>query len=305
MFLAKPMRSLLAATAAIALLAGATPAQQQASALTEDEAAIRASVQQYEANYAAGNAKALAAEYLSDGEIVDASGRTIRGREAIEKEFADIFQDQAGVKVKVKIDSIKFLSPDVAVESGTAQTSSRSAPSPAPVKYTAVHVKRDGKWLLANVNEAALGPADAQARLEPLAYFVGVWHADLGGGKSYKLECQWMAGGTFLNRTFQVLEGDKPLSSGMQVIGFDPMLDQICSWTFDSSGGFSHEIWEDNGNGWRIQSSSVLPDGAAGLATNYLSKGGPDSFTWQSTERSLNEQLLPDTSLVRVLRDGK
>lgn len=313
MTISKPMYTVLAALVASTLFAATTLAQQastqsaatQSAAISEDEAAIRASAQQFETNYAAGNAKALAETFLSDGEIVDPSGRTIQGREAIEKEFADIFRSQAGAKVKVTIDSIKFLSPDVAVESGTEQNTASTGTVTAPVKYTAVHVKRDGKWLLSNVNETASNATDAQAQLEPLAYFVGTWHADLGGGKTYKLECQWMPGGTFLNRKFQVLEGDKPVSSGTQIIGFDPMIGQISSWTFDSSGGFGHEIWEDHGNGWRIQSSSVLPDGAAGLATNYLSKTGPDGFTWQSTERSLNDQLLPDTAVVRVKRDSK
>lgn len=311
MSIAKPIRSLLAAVSAVALFAAATPAQQTATqqatsaTLTEDEAAIRASAEAYEKDFAAGNAKALADAYLSDGELVDLNGRTIKGREAIENEFVDIFQHHAGAKVKVKIDAIKFLSPDVAIETGTAQLSSKSAPSPAPVKYAAVHVKRDGTWKLSNLNESASSPADAQSRLEALAYLVGNWHADLGNGKTYQLECKWLSGGTFLSRTFQVLEGDQQLTSGTQIIGFDPMLGQICSWTFDSTGGFGHEIWEDHGNGWRIQASSVLANGASGLATNYLSKGGPDTFTWRSTERSLNDQLLPDTALVSVVRDGK
>jgi uncharacterized protein (TIGR02246 family) len=310
MFIAKSIRSGLIAFGAISMFAAMTPAQQTVAqqpsvATTDDEAAIRASALEYEKNYAAGNAKALANAFLSDGEIVDPSGRTIKGREAIEQEFAEIFDQQAGAKVKVKIDSIKFLSPDVAIETGTEQATSKSAPSSAAVKYTAVHVKRDGKWLLANVNESATAPSDAQARLEPLSYLVGNWKADLGEGKTYQLECQWMPGGTFLTRKFQVLEGTKSLGSGVQIIGFDPMVGQICSWTFDSSGGFGHEMWEDHGNGWRIEATSVLPDGAAGLATNYLTKGGPDSFTWQSTERSLNDQLLPDTALVRVVRESK
>jgi len=310
MFITQPFRSLMAAVSAIMLFAAATPAQQAATqqaanaTLTADEAAIRASAETYEKDFAAGNAKALADAYLSDGELVDPNGRTIKGREAIEKEFTDIFHHLAGATVKVKIDSIKFLSPDVAIETGSAQVSSKSAPSPAPVKYTAVHVKRDCAWKLANLNEDS-SPADAQSRLEPLAYLVGNWHADLGAGKTYKLECKWLPGGTFLSRTFQVLEGDKVLTSGTQIIGFDSMIGQVCSWTFDSTGGFGHEIWEAYGNGWRIQASSVLADGGSGLATNILSKGGPDGFTWQSTERSLNDQLLPDTALVRVVRDGK
>src|SRR5690606_4847088 len=126
MFVLKPIRSLLVAVGAVMLFAATTPAQQT-PAVAADEAAIRASAEAYEKDYAAGNAKALADAFMSDGELVDPNGRTIKGREAIEKEFADIFSHQAGAKVQVKIDSIKFLSPDVAVESGMAQASSQSA----------------------------------------------------------------------------------------------------------------------------------------------------------------------------------
>ncbi len=45
-----------------------------------------------------------------------------------------------------------------------------------------------------------------------------------------------------------------------------------------------------------------MPDGGTSLADNYLTKVNGNTFTWQSVERSLNRQLLPDTAEVSVQR---
>jgi hypothetical protein len=190
----------------------------------------------------------------------------------------------------------------VAVESGSTRAHSATSPAGPPVKYTAVHVKQDGKWMMSNVSESRPAVAAGERNLAGLNWLVGEWKADLGGGKIYRMTCQWMPEKTFLSRTFSVTEGDRTISSGTQIVGWSPVLAQIVSWTFDSTGGFGHEMWEDHGNRWRIDASNVLPDGATSLATNLLNKLDDNAFTWRSVERSLNEQLLPDTAEVRVER---
>ncbi len=275
---------------------------QEAAKPTADEAAIRATAENYEKAFAAGDAKALADQWAEDGELTDSNGRNFKGREAIEQEFGDIFANRPGATVKVDIKSLKFVSPDVAVESGTARAKAKDGAVGEPVQYTAIHVKRDGKWQLENVTETRSSLPNTSSRLADLSWLVGEWQATLGDGKSYRLRCQWMTDQTFLRREFSVQQGNEPLSSGTQIIGWDPILGQIVSWTFDSSGGFGHELWENQDGRWRIAASSILSDGATGLSTNYLTKTNDDTFTWQSVERSLNDQLLPDTAQVRVDR---
>ncbi len=276
----------------------ANPAAQS----NEDEAAIRASAKAYEKAFADADAKALAAMFAEDGELIDVTGRTFKGRDELEQDFAAIFADRPGAKVEVQIDSIKFLSPDVAIETGIAKGQSNSRPAGPPTKYTAVHAKRNGKWLLTNVNESHPATSNDSEQLADLSFLIGEWKADLGAGKVYQMRCEWMPEKSFLKRSFNVQENGKELSAGTQIIGYDPLADQIVSWTFDSSGGFGHEMWDDQGGRWRVTASSILPDGSTSLATNYLTKGDNNSFTWQSVERSLNDQLLPDTTVVRVER---
>ncbi len=295
----------IASFAALSLFVGLARAQEAtapANATSDDEAAIRATADAYEKAFAASDAKALAAAFSEDGELTVETGHTFKGRDEIEREYSAIFADRAGSKIDVQIESIKFLSPDVAVETGTAQAESKSSASNTGTKYTAVHVKRDGKWLLANVNESRAAAPIEKEPLAALAFLVGEWKANLDAGKTYESRCEWMPGKGFLKRTFSVKDQGKELTSGVQIVGYDPLASEIVSWTFDSSGGFGHELWESHGGRWRISASSVLPDGGTGLSTNYLTKGDDNSFTWQSVERSLNDQLLPDTALVRVQR---
>ncbi len=289
-------------------LATAQPADRPANgdATSSDEAEIRRTVSAYEAAFEAHEATALAALFSTDAQIVNELGHSIQGREAIEKEFDEIFAQHKDAKVKILIDSIKFLSSDVAIESGSSQGQSSAGPPRPVVRYTAVHVKRDGKWLINHVNEAQATTAiQADHHLASLVFLLGKWEADLGQGKVYRLNCDWMPGQKFLKRIFTVEENGTILTTGTQIIGYDPIVAQVTSWTFDSTGGFGHEVWEDHGSRWRIAASSVLPDGSTSLATNYLTPGGANAFTWQSVERSVNTQLLPDTAVVSVKRVEK
>src|SRR5262245_30700812 len=55
-----------------------------------DEAAIRANIAEFVRAYNARDAKAVAALFLPEAQIIDEDGNTIQGREAIERQFAEI-----------------------------------------------------------------------------------------------------------------------------------------------------------------------------------------------------------------------
>lgn len=299
----------LGVTAWAAMVAGAlaqAPAKvadnKPAQAENSDEAAIRASANAYEKAFDAGDAKAVADFWTKDGEFIDEQGREFVGRDAIEKEFAAIFASQPGAKIEITIDSIKFLTPEVAIERGTTRAQSDNQAAGAPVTYSVVHVKQDGQWLMSNVNESRPAAANGARDLASISWLIGEWEADLGKDKTYHMTCHWTLDKSFLMRTFTVTEGDERKSEGTQFIGWNPVLGQIVSWTFDSAGGFGYELWEDRGTEWHIDASSVLADRSTALATNRLTKIDDNAFLWQSLGRSINGQSLPDTAEVRVKR---
>src|SRR5262245_65081390 len=88
----------------------------------EDEAAIRKSDEAYIEAYNKQDAKALAALWSPEAVYVDPeTGDEAVGREEIEKEFAETFAGVKDAKLEIEATSIKFLSPNVAVENGTAR----------------------------------------------------------------------------------------------------------------------------------------------------------------------------------------
>src|SRR5437870_4269899 len=68
--------------------AQAKPKAAEADARREDRAAIRAAMQSFVKAFQSGDAKAVAGHWTAEGEYVGEDGRTVPGREALEKAFA-------------------------------------------------------------------------------------------------------------------------------------------------------------------------------------------------------------------------
>src|SRR5262245_49633594 len=123
----------------------------------------------------AGDAKTLAAFWVPDGEYTDMSGRRLNGREDIEKAFQALFAANKGLKVRIEGESLRFLTPDVAVEEGVSFVLRPDGSPPSRARYTNVHVKKDGKWLLGSVKDAPYVPPSNYEHLRGLEWAVGNW----------------------------------------------------------------------------------------------------------------------------------
>ncbi len=62
-----------------------------------------------------GDAKALAAFWTPDGDLIDQTGRRLQGRAAIARSLAAQFAEHKGLKLRIESDSLRFVTPDVAV----------------------------------------------------------------------------------------------------------------------------------------------------------------------------------------------
>jgi uncharacterized protein (TIGR02246 family) len=270
----------------------------------EDEAAIRKCVDSYTAAYNKRDAKAVAAHWLPEAVFTDQdSGKRFVGRAAIEKHFAEVFADNKNVKLTVTVESIRFISPHVAVEQGTATTVGL-AKEPEKSSYTAIHIKRDGKWLLDRVSEEeVVTPVSHYDKLKELDWLVGDW-VDLDDDEATTIEtsCKWSKNQNFLVRTFNVAVRDRITTSGLQIIGWDPSAKHIRSWVFDSDGGFGEAIWTKKGKAWHIHSKDTLANGQKASSVNILTFVDKNSFTWQAIDRQAGGQLLPSISAVTVVR---
>lgn len=270
----------------------------------EDEAAIRKAVDSYVAVVNKRDAKALAAHWLPDAVYVDPdSGKKVAGRDAIEKHFAEEFKGMKDGKLKVAVESVRFVSPHVAVERGTAVVLGLSKDA-TQSSYTAIHIKRDGKWLLDRVTEEDIPTIVSHYdKLKELEWMVGSWvDADDDDDTTLETNCKWAKNQNFLVRTFSITVRDRLTTSGVQIIGWDSSAKQIRSWVFDSDGGFGEGTWTKKGKSWYIQSKDTLTDGKKVTAANILTYVDKNSFTWQSIDRQAAGQLLPSISAVTVVR---
>jgi uncharacterized protein (TIGR02246 family) len=268
-----------------------------------EEAAIRANAGKYVESYNRRDSKTMAAMWSPEAVYMDpTTGEGVIGREAIAKQFDYAFAGSEDAKLEVDIDSIDFLSPNVAIEKGRAVVTYSEHP-PEITDYTAVHVKRDGQWLIDRVSEVEVPapPPSHYEQLKELEWMVGSWIDD-NGGTHIETDCEWTKNQNFLTRSFALKVGDRINMSGMQIIGWDPAAKQIRSWVFDSDGGFSEGKWTRKGNRWFIQQVGTLADGGQSTATNIVTYVDDDSFTWQSTDRTVDDEVLPNVEEVLVKR---
>jgi uncharacterized protein (TIGR02246 family) len=275
---------------------------QQPRDQSADEAAIRMMVGSYVQAFNSHDAKALADHWSPDAVYLNrGTGEEVVGRDAIVEQFASLFKENPELKLEVAVTSIQFVSPNVAIEQGTAKILSPNA-APEEIAYSAVDIKRDGKWLLDRVTDK---PKDVipthYEQLKDLEWMVGNW-TDEGSDREVELECNWTKNKNFLTRAFKISVDGQIDMSGMQVIGWDPAAKAIRSWTFDSNGTFSEAKWERRGDRWFVRNHGILPDGRTATMINVIKPVDENSFTWQTVERTAGDELLPNIDETQVVR---
>jgi uncharacterized protein (TIGR02246 family) len=264
------------------------------------ETEIRAAAKRFVEQFNRGAAAEVASHWTVDGDYLDEYGQRYVGREAIEKEYENFFQQYPNASMALTVDSVRLIGPETAIEDGRSRLETWPDP-PVSGRYTVVHVKRQGQWRVASVHDmsAAAPPQDGQ--LADLDWLVGHWQAE-HEGVLLEVVCRPIANQRFLERSYQVSEAGKVVESGTQMIGVDPLSQQINSWMFRSDGGHAMGIWGSSQRGWRIETTGVLPDGSITAAINYLSHPSDDTLVWESTSRQVGAQQLPDEEKVVLKR---
>ena len=181
-----------------------------------------------------GDAKAVAAFWAEDGDYVDLTGRRLQGRPAIEDAFKDYFAGNKGVKLRIDVNSVRLVTPDTAIEDGVTSVTSPDGGPPNQARYTNVHVKKDGQWVLQSVRESPYTPPGNYEHLRGLEWAVGEWVDEGDGPEIDHATFEWSPDGNFLISTQDVTVKDTLVSRSTEWIGWDPATSQIRSWSFAS-----------------------------------------------------------------------
>ncbi|MBV8279858.1 MAG: SgcJ/EcaC family oxidoreductase [Verrucomicrobia bacterium] len=276
------------------------PGQEGTNQSPAQNPAMGDDAQQYEEAYNKGDAKALAGFYSEDVDYTDPDGAEVKGRDAMEKLLADNFAQNPGVKLSIRTDEIKQVTPDVKVSRGVATVTLPNGAAQA-TRYTAVRVKKGDHWEITQLTETDAPAPSASSQLETLDWLVGSWE-DKSGDQVVQTKTVWAGDKNFLVRTFKVKGADQSETDGWEIVGWDPIRQQIRSWIFDSNGGFGEASWVYDGDDWLIRASNVLPDGSRSTAENLLTKVDDNNFTWQSQNRTLNGEPQPALDTIEVRR---
>jgi uncharacterized protein (TIGR02246 family) len=288
------------ASISVALTAVSHP--ETASENSPEKTAVVAMDRDFEAAYAKGDAKAVAEFFTEDAHYTSDDGRTFDGRSAIEDNIRAAFAKNTGAKLAIALDSVRLLAPDVLLERGSTTVTAKDGETNGAL-YTAVYLKKDGKWKISQLVETARPDLTAHDQLSELGWLVGEWEdTDKGDDLTVHSQYSWARRGNFLTRNVTVKRGAETTLEGWQIIGWDPIESCIRSWTFDDEGGFSEGRWKREGDRWLQRETGVTPDGNRTSADNTFSKLSNDRFTWESNNRTVDGLPQPGISRIEINR---
>jgi uncharacterized protein (TIGR02246 family) len=261
-----------------------------------DQAAVRVRTQEFLKALAKGDPKEVAAFWTPTGEYVRGE-LTIRGRANIEKAYGEDLKKKQPGTVTVESESIRFLSDDTAVQEGVFVV---KRPNPAETRrghFGALFVRSEGKWYFGLLRESP-----EETSLQELAWLVGSWTFSSEGVVT-GMVVEWTENKKYLLcRTTR--KGDDQTITATQILAVHPATDAIQSWTFESDGSLGEAVWARNAKGWTAKVTSYDADGDKVTATTTLTPIDENTFTFQSTERTVDGERVADVGPVKVTRSA-
>jgi len=252
--------------------------------------------------YNEGDAAALAALFLPDGEITLADGGVVSGRDEIEAFYAEVFAGEDDPQAALEAGSVRFITPTIAIEDGTFHV---TAPSGEVIShnYTAVQVQQDDEsWLTASVRDSLDDTAPPSEKMIALEWLVGDWKVERDGVHTW-IAFDWSEDGPFIDGRALTEEAGEESTAATWRIGWDARREGYVSWGFDALGGYNYSEWTSTDTGWLLRTRGVTADGEGNQSTQLLepSESG-ESINWTKRDQVIGEELLPEVTVKIVKR---
>ena len=271
--------------------------------IPQEEKPFWKSAQAFIDAYAKRDADAIGALFTEDAEFFDEFGKRIAGRKALVETARSAFRNEPEITLhRILLEKVRYLSSTVAMEEGVVIRSDTPDGPRFPSRYVAIHVKQeDDSWLIDTYKESPRDEHNRAAHLSQLSWLLGEWvNEDVNS--RVQTSCDWSQDGKFLLRQFVVSTRDGLTLKGTQRIVWDPVAKQLRSWTFDSDGGFSEEVWSRNGKRWVVSTTGVTGQGESSQAMSLYEIPNADTIVWQYRNVILNGQLAEDLAPVVMVR---
>ncbi len=250
------------------------------------------------------DAKAIAALFTEEGEILSLSGDQLTsGRAEIQALYEEQFATSE-FQIAIEADSVRLVAPNLAIEDGIyhlTPTTEENAP-PRSFRYTAVLTSTEaGAWKIAS-SRTLKDVTEGAGHLAALAAVLkGEWTYLDPAGVRLDLAFGWDPTGNYLTGEMLTSTADGEPQAGSIRIAWDASKQHIRSWMFDAKGGFTHGVWIASETGWLVRSEGTTGDGEALSASQQLATEGSDTLVWNASQRIVDGQSLPDQTL-RLVR---
>lgn len=299
------------------VVADKAPGDAQDRKAEEKESPASERRAEFVAAFNKGDAKAVASFWTADATYVDQVGHEHNGRADIEKLYEKVFAARKGAKLAIHNTSSKQVSPDVILNDGFTEVTPADGGPATTARFSAVLVKKDGKWYLQSVRDAVAPPPSNSDHLEELEWLIGEWAGESEKGEANKDEpnkgepnkgqsgsatFQWAENENFIVSSFATTLNGIPVYGGTQWIGWDAVDKQIRSWSFYSGGGFGEAVWSKDGNKWFVKTTARTADGKKVSATNIVTKTDDTHMTWQMTKLTVDGKMMPDPKPLKMKR---
>lgn len=156
--------------------------------------------------------------------------------------------------------------------------------------------------LISETTQGESGVDSHYEELKNLSWLVGDWKDD-DKDLDISYSTEWSNNHNFIIQHFNAqLEDEGDIVEGEQIIGWDPAEKKVRSWVFDSDGGFGESTWTQDGSVWYSTMKFTMPEGGKASATHVYTKLDDRSYTFASTNRDVDGEVLPDIGPFKIIK---
>lgn len=269
----------------------------------QDQVEIKKVIDTYVEAFNQHDANKLSSLWAKDANYINLTTQeSYEGSDDLTDHFKQQFGEKGAEKLRVKVSTIYFPTPDEAIAKGLAEVDFKDKHLEKSA-FLIQYAKENGIWLIKSFSINELNPSLSHfEQLKDINWLAGSWR-DEDENIDVEYNYEWDKSKNFLTQHFTLSILGQEQLNGIQMIGWDPIEKKIHSWIFDSDGGFGESTWtKENENTWYSPVVFTLPQGGKATATHVYTKIDDDTYTFASENRDVEGKLLPNIGPFKIVR---